>query len=115
VRREETKKEAARIAAGLIESASRNVSTDPELAKRQAALARRISLKFNLRFDWRLKRFYCHGCKRLIFPGLNARVRLGPERMLLVTCLDCNFVNRKRIPRARLNTERRGLTKSPRA
>jgi len=115
VRRAGAKKEAARVASALIESASLTAPTDPELAKRQAALARRIALKFNLRFDWRLKRFYCHGCKRLIIPGMNARVRLGPERMLLVTCLQCNFVNRKRIRKARLNTERRGLSKSPRA
>ncbi len=54
-------------------------------------------LKFNVRYDWRLKRFFCHGCKGLLYPGLNARVRLGRTRMLLVTCADCGYVNRKKL------------------
>ena len=115
MRRSEAKKEAARIAVDLIEAAAATAIKDPELARGQAALARRLALKFNLRFDWRLKRFFCHGCKGLLFPGLNARVRLGPNRMLLMTCADCNYVNRKKLPKARLNTVRRGLSNPLRA
>lgn len=111
MKRREAKKEAAIIAEDLIETAALTAVQDLELAKSQASLARRIILKFNLRFDWRLKRFFCHGCKGLIFPGLNARVRLGPNKMLLITCTDCNYVNRKKL-RARLNIERRGLRNS---
>jgi RNase P subunit RPR2 len=109
VKKREAKKEAARIAQDLIETAAATAVHDLELAKDQASLARQVILKFNLRFDWSLKRFFCHGCKGLIFPGLNARVRLGPNRMLLMTCTDCNYVNRKKL-RARLNIERRGLS-----
>jgi RNase P subunit RPR2 len=76
VKRKESRKDAARITETLIERASVTALQDPELAKEQATLARTIALKFNLRFDWQLKRFFCHGCKRLIIPGLNARVRL---------------------------------------
>ncbi len=111
MKRREAKKEAAKIAESLIETATLTAVQDLELAKSQASLARRIILKFNLRFDWRLKHFFCHGCKGLFIPGLNARVRLGPNRMLLITCADCNHVNRKKL-RARLNIERRGLSKS---
>lgn len=111
MKRKEAKKEAAVIAQGLIETAVATASQDLQLAKSQASLARKIILKFNLRFDWRLRRFYCHGCKGLIFPGRNARVRLGPHRILLITCADCNYVNRKKL-RARLNIEHRGLSNS---
>lgn len=111
MKRKESKNEAARIAGGLIERASITALKDPELAREQAALARTIALKFNLRFEWRYRRFFCHGCKQLILPGLNARVRLGPNKMLLVTCADCGRVNRKKL-RARLNMERRGLSNS---
>jgi RNase P subunit RPR2 len=114
VKRTEAKREAARIAQNLIETAQLTASRDLDLAKDQASLARQIILKFNLRFDWRLKRFFCHGCKGLIVPGVNARVRLGPNKMLLITCADCNRVNRKKI-RARLNMERGGLRNSLRA
>jgi RNase P subunit RPR2 len=111
VKRKEAKKEATVIAQGLIETAVATAGKDLQLAKSQASLARKIILKFNLRFDWRLRRFYCHGCKGLIFPGVNARVRLGPHRILLITCADCNYGNRKKL-RARLNIEHRGLSNS---
>jgi len=98
VRRKETKKEAALIAADLIELAVATAPRDIDLARAQASLARRVMLKFNVRYDWRLRRFFCHGCKGILYPGVNARVRLGPGKMLLVTCGDCGRVNRKRIP-----------------
>jgi RNase P subunit RPR2 len=97
VKKKEAKKEAAKIAATLIELAVATASRDIDLARAQASLARKVMLKFNVRYDWRLKRFFCHGCKGLLFPGINARVRLGPDRMLLVTCGECGYVNRKKL------------------
>ena len=70
---------------------------DLPLAKRQAALARKLMLRYNIRFGWNLRRFFCHGCKGLLYPGINARVRLGPDKILLVTCGDCSYVNRKKL------------------
>jgi len=67
---------------------------DLDLAKRQAALARRLMLRYNIRFGWNLRRFFCHGCKGLIVPGVNARVRLA-RGMILTTCASCGHVNRK--------------------
>lgn len=111
MKRKEAKREAARIASSLVETAVGTAASDPDLARLQAALARRIALKFNVRFDWSLKRFYCHGCKGLLYPGVNARVRLGPGRTLIMTCTDCDHVNRKRLG-ARLNIQRKGLSNS---
>ncbi len=98
MRRKETKREAAQIAANLIELAAATAPSDIDLAKAQASLARRVMLKFNIRYDYSLRRFFCHGCKGLLYPGINARVRLSPSKMLLITCGDCGYVNRKRIP-----------------
>jgi RNase P subunit RPR2 len=67
---------------------------DLELAKRQAALARKLMLRYNIRFGWHLRRFFCHGCKGLMVPGVNARVRLA-KSMILTTCANCGRVNRK--------------------
>jgi len=88
------------VARNLIQAAVSTAGNDLGLAKEQAALARRIMLKFNIRYPWQLRRFYCHGCKELILPGVNARVRLGPSKMLLVTCEDCGHVNRKKLRHA---------------
>jgi RNase P subunit RPR2 len=99
VKRREAKKEAAQTAATLIEMAVATAPSDVALAKAQASLARKIMLKFNVRYDWSLKRFFCHGCKGLLYPGINARVRLGPGKFLRVTCGECGYVNRKKIAR----------------
>lgn len=103
--RKEVKREAAEVAKVLIELAIATAPTDLALAREQASLARRIMLKFNIRYGWNLKRFYCHGCKGLILPGLNARVRTGPDKTLLTTCSECGYVNRK-ILKSRLNMVR---------
>jgi RNase P subunit RPR2 len=91
------KEDAAAIVRLLTESAVALSHANPGIAKEQAALARKVKLKFNVRLGPSLTRFTCHGCKSLIVPGVNARVRLGHGKttILRVTCLDCGHVNRK--------------------
>jgi RNase P subunit RPR2 len=92
-----SKEDAASIVRMLTESAVSLSQTDPDMAKQQAALARKVKLKFNVRLDPSLRRFTCRGCKGLLVPGVNARVRLGHGKttILRVTCSDCGHVNRK--------------------
>ena len=83
------------MARELLDLAIENSGSNLELAKKQAGLARRLLLKFNLRLDGGLKRYYCHGCKQLIIPGVNARVRLGHGTTIIrLTCIGCGHVNR---------------------
>ncbi|HKT21598.1 MAG TPA: RNase P subunit [Nitrososphaerales archaeon] len=91
------KESAASLVRLLTESAVALSHTDPATAKQQAALARKVKLKFNVRLDPSLRRYTCRGCKGLLVPGVNARVRLGHGRttIIRVTCLDCGHVNRK--------------------
>ena len=83
----------------LLELAASTAPGDLDLAKQQAALARRLMLRYNIRFGWDLKRFYCHGCKQLMVPGVNARVRLV-RGFVLTTCANCGRVNRKGLAQA---------------
>src|SRR5580658_5357914 len=69
IKRKETKRQATIAARTLLELAALTAHEDLDLAKEQAALARRLMLKYNIRFGWDLKRFYCHGCKELMVPG----------------------------------------------
>jgi len=96
------KEEATALVKLLTESAVNLSHTSPALAKEQAALARKVRLKFNVRLDPALKAFTCHGCKGLLVPGVNARVRLGHGKSTIVrvTCTDCGHVNRKIVKRA---------------
>ena len=106
--------EAAEAARRLTISAVTLASEDLPIAKAQAALARRIRLKFNIRLDASLKRYTCRGCKGLIVPGVNARVRLGHGKppILRITCLECGRVNRKILRRAYIRSGEVGKSDS---
>ncbi len=99
IKRKETKKQAAIAARRLLELSTSTAHVDPSLARQQASLARKLMLRYNVRFDWTLKRFYCHGCKQLMVPGVNARVRVSKGK-LLTTCANCGRVNRKTLAQA---------------
>jgi RNase P subunit RPR2 len=92
-----TKEDAAALVRLLTESAVNLSHTNPSVAREQAALARKVKLRFNVRLDPSLTRFTCRGCKGLLVPGVNARVRLGHGKItiLRVTCTDCGHVNRR--------------------
>lgn len=91
------KADAAAAARSLLDSSVETSKEDMALARRQAELARRVMLRFNVRLDYPLRRFICHGCKKLIVPGVNARVRLGRGKppAIRITCLECGRTNRK--------------------
>ncbi len=90
------KEEAANIARELLQTAIDTAKTDLRIAKKQASLARKILMRFNIRLGYQWSRFICHGCKELIVPGVNARVRLNREKKsVIITCLSCGHVNRK--------------------
>jgi RNase P subunit RPR2 len=95
--RRSAKDGAAEVVRLLTESSVSLAKTDLALAREQAALARRVMLRFNVRLDSSLKRFTCRGCKSLLVPGVNARVRLGHGKpgAIRIVCLDCGRVNRK--------------------
>ena len=99
--RRAAKEEAASLVRLLTESAVALSHTDVAMAKQQAALARRVKLRFNVRLDPPLRGFTCRGCKGLLVPGVNAKVRLGHGKttIIRVTCADCGHVNRKIVKR----------------
>ena len=106
--RRATKDEAAAIARLLTESSVSMAGTDLDLARRQAALARKVMLKFNVRLGPSLRRFTCRGCKSLLVPGVNARVRLGHGKptVVRITCLDCGHVSRRTVGRLKYDKAR---------
>jgi RNase P subunit RPR2 len=97
VKRRATKAEITDTVRLLTESSVSLAGSDLVLAKAQSALARRLMLRFNIRLGPSVRRFTCRGCKSLLVPGVNARVRLGHGklRILRITCTECGHVNRK--------------------
>jgi len=81
----------------LIQNAISNARQDPELAQRQASLAKRLSTKYRVRMPYEMRMNFCKKCKKFIVPGLTARIRLGRTdvKSIRITCKFCNHTYRK--------------------
>jgi ribonuclease P protein subunit RPR2 len=81
----------------LIGNALENARTNPELAQRQASLAKRLSTKHRVRMPYELRMNFCKKCKKFIVPGFTSRIRLGRSsvKSIRITCGFCNHTYRK--------------------
>ena len=85
----------------LMKQALEKIHEDPSLAQRYVQLARKIGMRYRVRFPKKWKMFICRKCKQLLVPGLNCRVRIQERREphVVLTCLTCNHVKRFLIKR----------------
>lgn len=74
-----------------------DVGTPIDLGDRYIYLARKFSMKYNVRIPSGYKIYICRGCKRLIKPGKTGvfRIRSRPRKCIYVKCLRCGKVYRK--------------------
>src|SRR6476660_220745 len=81
----------------LIKNAISCAKTNPKLAERQAALAKRICTKYRIRMSYELRMHFCKKCKKFIVPGFTSRVRIGRSNIksIRITCSFCNHTYRK--------------------
>ena len=81
----------------LINDAISNARSNPDLAQRQASLARRISTHHRIKMPYELKINFCKQCKNFIAPGVNSRIRLGRTNLksIRITCNFCENTYRK--------------------
>lgn len=64
-------------------------------ANRYVFLARKLSMKYQIRIPKEFRRKFCHKCYHYLLPGKNARVRTNPKtKAVEITCLDCGHINR---------------------
>ncbi len=64
-------------------------------ANRYIFLARKLAMKFNLKFSGLQRRKFCHKCYHYLQPGKNLMVRINPKvRAVEYRCKDCGKVNR---------------------
>jgi len=112
--RKAAREEAKELVRQLTESSVSLAPRDLGMAKEQAALARRVKLRFNIRLGPCLKRYTCRGCKSLIVPGVNARVRLGhgEPAAIRITCCECGRVNREILRRPYIRSGKVGKSDS---
>jgi len=81
----------------LIDNATMNARTDPELSQNQASIARRISTKYKIRMPYHLRMVFCKKCKSFIAPGIDSRIRLGRTsvKSIRISCNLCGHTYRK--------------------
>ncbi len=84
----------------LFQLAKTTINEDEKLAQRYIAIARKISMASRVRLPLEYRRQICKGCKKLILPGINCRVRLQQRREphITVTCKHCGEHMRFPIP-----------------
>jgi RNase P subunit RPR2 len=82
----------------LFSEAFRIYPINPLLSNRYIEFARRLAMATRTSLPPYLKRYICHGCKRLLVTGQNMHIRIRNRRhygtYLAVTCLDCRHIAR---------------------
>jgi ribonuclease P protein subunit RPR2 len=88
----------------LLSEALETSKDDLNLANRQAEIARKICLKYNIRLPYFERQLFCRKCKSFIVPGVTSRIRLDYKpKAVKITCLKCGHVYRKILLRSRNN------------
>lgn len=68
------------------------------LANRYAFLAGKYAQRARMKIPPEWKKRICHKCKRFLYPGINARIRMqsrkGKGSHVSMTCLECNTTTR---------------------
>ncbi len=74
----------------LFNLAQKDLDKHPERSRRYVQLARKIGLRYNVRFDKFLKRKFCKKCNSLLVVGKSFKVRTNAkERTVRIKCLNC--------------------------
>ncbi len=76
-----------------MKNAEKTFKTDRKRADRYANLARKIQMRYKVRFPRTWKRRMCKKCKKFLTPGVNCRIRIY-KKTIIITCLECNNVTR---------------------
>ncbi|HKZ49544.1 MAG TPA: hypothetical protein VJ110_00910 [Candidatus Nanoarchaeia archaeon] len=64
-------------------------------ASRYVFLARKLSMKFSIRFNREQRRKFCHNCYKYLQPGKNVQVKINPKTQSVeYVCKACGAVNR---------------------
>ena len=69
------------------------LSDDLDLANRYVEIARKISMRYQLKMSAEFKRRFCKHCYQYLLPGSNCRIRLHRSR-LIIFCNNCKKYTR---------------------
>jgi len=75
----------------LLKQAEENFKKYPDRSRRYVELARKIGLRYNIRFTKELKRRFCKNCNNLLIPGISCSIRLE-KGFLIIKCSKCDIL-----------------------
>jgi ribonuclease P protein subunit RPR2 len=81
----------------LLKEAQANAKKNPNLAQRQASLAKKLSTKHRIKLPYEIRMQFCKKCKSFIAPGIDSKIRVGRSALksVRITCQFCNHTYRK--------------------
>lgn len=94
----------------LFVQAEENYSLDPKLSNRYVLLARKLSMKYNVRIPSELRRRFCKHCLSYLVPSKNCRIRTK-NGMLIIYCLNCKNFNKFKYKGKNVQTRTRKSSK----
>jgi len=77
----------------LFREAESNFNEYPALSRRYVVLARKIAMKYRVRFTRDQKKLFCKSCNAYLKQGTNSTVRIH-KGMIILHCLECSHVRR---------------------
>lgn len=77
----------------LFKQAAIMFKEDKEFSKKYVQLARKISMRYNVRIPEKLRRKYCKKCYSYLVEGKNLKTRIKDGRIIR-HCLECDNVSR---------------------
>lgn len=81
----------------LFEFAKKELNKNPERSRRYVELARKIGMRYNVRFGKKLKKSFCKKCDTFLVPGRTSQVRIeSGTKSIVIKCKNCNTVYRQK-------------------
>lgn len=77
----------------LFEEAEDNIKEHPELSRRYVELARKIAMKYKVKFSKDQKMSSCKKCNAYLRQGVNCSTRLA-KGIIVIRCKECNNLRR---------------------
>lgn len=75
----------------LFDKARKEFKENPKLSNRYVFLARKISMRYNVKLNSEQKNQFCKKCYSYLFPGINCIVRTNPKtKCVEYFCKNCN-------------------------
>jgi|TARA_B100000029_G_scaffold484061_1_gene535857 ribonuclease P protein subunit RPR2 len=81
----------------LITNAISNSKENYDLAQKQAALAKRLGMRYRIKLPYEIRLNFCKKCKQFIPPGIGSKIRIGRSNVksIRITCYFCGHTYRK--------------------